>query len=326
MKILITGGSGFIGTNLVDYLLERNVEVSNIDIAKPYKQSHEKYWVNCDILDKEGLMNAFDAFKPDAVVHLAARTDTDPKHNMEYYSANTTGTENLLAAIKNCPSVKSTVITSTQFVHQYQGEPKHDEDFAPHTIYGESKIITEKLTRQANLQGSWTIIRPTNIWGPWHLRYPYEFWKVLAKGLYIHPGKKPVRRAYGYVGNVVAQIYKIIEAPADKIHQKVFYVGENPINLIDWVNGFSVGQTGKKVRIVPRFIVRSVALVGDIFYALNIKFPITSSRYKSMTVDNDSIPMQNTFDTLGQPPYSLEDGVAETTAWMKEAHPHLITK
>jgi nucleoside-diphosphate-sugar epimerase len=215
------------------------------------------------------------------------------------------------------------VFTSTQFVHQYHGFPKDDQDYAPHTVYGESKVLMEKMIREANLNVVWTIIRPTNIWGPWHLRYPFEFWRVLSKGLYVHPGRQPVTRSYGYVGNVVSQIISIIESVAEKVRGKVFYVGDPAIDLYDWVNGFSVLQTGKNVRVVPRLIVRTLAIVGDIFAIANVGFPITSSRYKSMTTSNIA-PMERTLEAFGTPPYSLDQGIQETVEWMKTVHPELV--
>jgi len=44
MKLLITGGSGFIGTNYVDYALTKGCEVLNIDIKSPSKKEHDPYW------------------------------------------------------------------------------------------------------------------------------------------------------------------------------------------------------------------------------------------------------------------------------------------
>jgi nucleoside-diphosphate-sugar epimerase len=322
MKYLVTGGSGFIGTNLIEELLMQGHEIVNVDIASPRNEEHASHWEEMDILDLDGLLSIFRKFRPDLVVHLAARTDTDGTH-LDEYLANTKGTENVLAAVKAVDSIQRTIITSTQFVNQYSGVPKDDFDFAPHTVYGESKVINERMTRQADLKCAWTIIRPTNIWGPWHSRYPHEFWRVLGKGLYFHPSDKSVVRAYGYVKNVVHQIIKIFEADSELVSMQVFYVGDNPIELIDWVNGFSVGQTGKEVRVIPAALVRNMALFGDVLAMLKIRFPITSSRYKSMTTSN-GVPMDKTTKALGFSPYTLEQGIQETVEWLKVYYPDLV--
>lgn len=316
-RVLITGGSGFIGAYLVDELLQqKKYDLINIDKNVPPEEQHKPYWKNIDLLNAEELIKTVKDFQPWAVIHLAARTDTLPETVMDDYKSNTEGTANILAAIKACECVERVIITSTQFVNQYHGFPKHDEDFAPHTVYGESKVISEKMVRGAALASCWTIIRPTNIWGPRHPRYPTEFWYVLKKGRYIHPGKEPVIRSYGYVGNVVQQIIQLLEKSPELINKQVFYVGDEPINLYDWANGFSLALNQKKITVFPRFFIKVLAITGDILRKFKIKFPITSSRYRSMTNSNTA-PMEKTFKILGPPKYTLQQGIEETVAWLK---------
>lgn len=322
MRYLVTGGSGFIGSNLIEELLKDGHDVLNVDIAPPNISSQLALWRKQDILDPQGLSAAFTEFQPTHVIHLAARTDTDGTH-LDEYENNTKGTENVLNSILSTRSIERVIITSTQFVNQYHGAPKDDLDFAPHTVYGESKVITEKLTRAAGLPCIWTIIRPTNIWGPWHLRYPHEFWRILGKGLYFHPGGAKVIRSYGYVKNIVWQMMQMCAAPPSKVNARVYYVGDAPIDLLDWVNGFSMRQIGRKVWVVPRFPIRMLALLGDVIKGLGIRFPISSSRFKSMTTSNDA-PMDPTFREFGVPPYSLEQGIEQTVAWLKVNHPNLV--
>src|SRR4030095_8561702 len=101
------------------------------------------------------------------------------------------------------------------------------------------------------------------------------------KGLYVHPGGTKVVRSYGYVKNVAWQMMKICEAEPSRVHGRVYYVGDQPIDLIHWVNGFSLRQTGRQVRVVPASLIRLLALCGDGLARVGIKFPITSSRYRS---------------------------------------------
>jgi len=321
MKILITGGSGFIGTNLIDHL-KNNYSLLNIDIKPPINSDQKEYWRECDILDKSKLFEILRDFQPDFLIHLAARADVEGK-TLDDYKANTIGTQNVLEAVKNTSSMKRVIITSTQFVNQYHGFPKDDEDFAPYTVYGQSKVITEKITREAELDCCWTIIRPTNIWGPWHWRYPNEFWKVIAEGKYLHPSNQKVIRSYGYVGNVCWQIQKILEIDESLVCGKVYYVGDEPIDILKWVNEFSKQQIGKNVKEVDKRLLRIIAVFGDLLKIMGIKFPLTSSRLKSMTTSNVA-PMNKTFQVLGKSPYSLEEGVKETIKWLKRYYPNLV--
>lgn len=324
-KICVTGGSGFIGTNLIENLSIKSFKILNIDIRPPKVSFPNSIWIQCDILDKVKLIDLVANFKPNFVIHLAAVTDTNPNLCMNDYLVNTEGTSNLLEAIIQTRSIDKVIITSSQFVHQADHLPSSALEFIPHTIYGKSKVITEQLTRSSNLNCTWTIIRPTNVWGPWHQRYPREFWKVLSEGYYYHPGYKKVVRAYGYVGNVVYQMIKILESQPEIVNQQVFYVGDAPLNLYDWVNGFSLALTGKSVKVVPRSFIQLLAYFGELLQQLNISFPLTLSRYKSMITDNN-VPMENTFEKLGIGPFSLTDGIELTLYWIKKYCPDLVQK
>lgn len=314
MRILVTGGSGFIGTNLIDILLDRDVRLINLDINPPQKATHQPYWQKCDILDFDLLMRSFEKFQPTHIIHLAARTDT-LSNSLDDYEVNTRGTCNVLHCIKATPESQRVIVTSSQFAFGPPGFPKSEEDYNPIGAYGLSKVLSEKATRSAGLNCVWTIIRPTNIWGPWHPRYPKEFWLVLKKGLYLHPAGKSAVRSYGYVKNIVYQMMKILEAQPSLVDKKVYYVGDPPIPLSDWVNGFSLAITGKPPHIIPRWLLRAVATAGTLLNGIGVRFPITLSRYRSMTEDYLS-PIENTIKSFGVPPYSLEEGIKETVNWL----------
>jgi GlcNAc-P-P-Und epimerase len=74
IKAIVTGGSGFIGTNLMERFLEKGWDLQNIDIAEPKNHDHLKYWRRVDLLDRAALVDAFSTYKPDVVLHMGART------------------------------------------------------------------------------------------------------------------------------------------------------------------------------------------------------------------------------------------------------------
>ncbi|MFC1468042.1 NAD-dependent epimerase/dehydratase family protein [Verrucomicrobiota bacterium] len=316
MRLLVTGGSGFIGTNFVEYFSNLNCELLNLDIQPPLNPAHERFWKKADIMNSEELEAVFAEFVPTHVVHMAARAECDENTTVEEgYAVNTVGTENVLNAIKKTPSIERAIIVSTQYVCGPGHLPENDEDYFPHTVYGQSKVITEQLTRKAGLDCVWTFVRPTNIWGPWHFRYRQEAWRVIKKGFYLHPAGEPVVRSYGYVGNIVWQIEQVLNAPADRVNRQVFYVGDKPVDIYKWVDAFSMALRNKHARKVPRFILRVIGLTGDILGLVGMKFPLTSSRVTSMTQDYRT-PMDKTFEVLGEPPFTLEQGVIETVEWL----------
>jgi nucleoside-diphosphate-sugar epimerase len=319
-RILVTGGSGFIGTAVVARLLAAGYTVCNFDLKPPYLPEHAPYWRAGDLLDRDTLQAAFDDAAPSAVVHLAARTDTLSR-KLDDYRVNTEGSANVVDACHARPAIRRLVFTSSQFVFGPYGLPGDDEDFRPHTAYGESKAIAERYLRTSHPGLCWTIVRPTNIWGPWHPRYPREFWRVLRRGLYLHPRGPEVIRSYGYVGTVADQINTILDLPEALVNQRVLYLGDSPMRLVDWANGFSLALTGRRVREVPFSILRLIALAGDALQTVTGRAaPLTTSRLRSMT-ESYPTPMEPTFLLLGTPKRTLEEGIAETVRWLVETQP-----
>lgn len=318
MRILVTGGSGFIGTNFVERNRGKDQELVNVDLRAPLNPSHLSHWKECDIMEARQLSAIFDDFQPTHVLHMAARTDCEENTTVEEgYAVNTTGTENVLGAIKQTPSIERAIIVSTQYVAGPSRLPLHDQDYFPHTVYGQSKVIAEQLTRQADLQCVWTLVRPTNIWGPWHLRYRREAWRVIDRGMYMHPGGKQVTRTYGYVGNVVWQLEQILKAPRGVVDKQVLYLGDRPDDIYKWVNEFSLALRGKPARRVPRAALAPIGWVGDGLAKIGKQFPLTSSRFNNMISDYPANTAK-TFDMLGEPPYSLKEGVEETVIWLNQ--------
>ena len=314
MRLLITGGSGFIGTNLVEWALREGAAVLNLDWNPPLKTDQRPHWREWNIMDAGATAAHLREFAPTHVVHLAARTDTDVQDDIDAYSQNHEGTRILLAAVKAQPSIERLIVTSTQFVCEAGYQPKDEVDFKPFTLYGETKRLCEVATREADLRCVWSIIRPTTIWGPWSLRYRDVLFKVMRKGLYFHPSRKKVVRSYGYVGNVVWQIGRILRAPRETVDRRVFYVGDPPMDLRLWVGAVSQGLVGRPVRYIPSWAVKGAALTGDLLKVLHLPFPITSGRYRSMTSDYVT-PMDATIDALGKAPYSVDQGVKAMVEW-----------
>ena len=75
-KVLISGGSGFIGTNLIEFLDRKNiVQLLSIDKKEPKINRHRSFWKQVDLCDKDTLKKTILDFQPNYVIHLAARTD-----------------------------------------------------------------------------------------------------------------------------------------------------------------------------------------------------------------------------------------------------------
>ena len=318
MRVIITGGSGFIGTNLVSFYIERGVEVCNIDIAPPRNKEHSRFWKQVDIMDLERLREEIHKFAPTHIFHLAARTGLNNK-DTNVYAANFRGVENLILAYNGLPNLQRVIFTSSMLVCKPGYLPKGDEDYCPNTLYGESKAMGEKVVRQKAKESScsWVIVRPIGIWGPW-FDTPYkEFFLTIAKGLYVHIGKRGAALTLGFVGNTVHQLHRLATAPSEKVHGKVFYLGDLPsLNLRDWANLIQQTVGARKIPTVPVWALKIVAKAGDLAKFLGWKNPLlTSFRLKNMRTD-----MIYVIDPLvaEELPYTLEEGVQITVDWLRE--------
>ena len=317
MKILITGGSGFIGTNLVDYYIKKGWNVKNLDIKVPQNSQAKDYWQQCDITDYEKLSEIILQYVPDYIVHLAARTDLDGK-SVDDYQANTIGVDNVLKASHQLKGLKKILITSSMLVCHTGYIPKNQYDYAPSTFYGESKVITEQLTWKHQPACDWAILRPTSMWGPW-FGVPYrKFFDVVKAGMYFHIDHRSCTKTYGYIENALYQIDRILSNPTQDEANKVFYLGDSPAIFIEeWANQIAA-ELGRKIPRVPFWLIRLAAWGGDILGMFGLHFPMTSFRLKNMTTDN-IIPLDNTIAIAPHPPVDRITGIKRTLAWMKES-------
>jgi len=320
MKILITGGSGFIGTNLVEYYLSKREDMLNLDISSPKNATHKPYWRKVDILDVEALRLEIVNFSPSHIINLAAQTGTtDRGRKLEDYATNFRGLRNLIDIARDTPSVERLISTSSMIVCKAGYQPQSDADYCPDTLYGQSKVLGERLLREAKgLPYSWVIVRPTGIWGPW-FGVPYRnLFEMISKGLYVHPGHSDVTQSLGFVGNTVCQLDRLTRASPDKVHGKTFYLADYPpTNMRRLVDLIQKAFRTRKTREVPLWALKVVAKAGDIMKRLGWDLPpLSSSRLENMLTsfvfDLDPIMTHDL-------PHGLEEAVRVTVDWMRES-------
>ena len=320
---MVTGGSGFIGTHFIERLCGGDVEILNVDGKAPNIDAHRAFWQCCDIKHHEDLLEIFSRFAPTHVLHLAAKANLNGR-TIADFPDNTAGTQSVVDCVRATPSVKRYMHTSTQYVVRPGVFPESDEYLLPYTPYGESKAESESILRGAELDCEWVVVRPTNIWGPWHTAFPFELWRYLGKRYYVHPGFRPIRKYYGYVGNVVSQMHQLLfDVPAESVDRRVFYVTDAPMDNADWMNAFSVAFSGSKIRRIPRSLWQTMAIVGDAVKAVGGRFPVDSDRYFRLTVE-EALPYERTFALTGTPEISFDEGVGVCIDWVRNTHPSII--
>jgi UDP-glucose 4-epimerase len=179
MKALVTGGAGFIGSNLVDALLARGDEVTVVDDLSTGKRENLEHALangarleEVDIRETESLSDVVGRTKPDVIFHMAAQIDVrksvaDPAADARI---NVEGTANVLSAAQ-AHGVRRVVNTSTGGAIYGEGRQipaPEDHPVAPEAPYGLSKFCAEQyceiFTRMHGL--STVSLRYGNVYGP----------------------------------------------------------------------------------------------------------------------------------------------------------------
>lgn len=241
MKILVTGGAGFIGTNLIERLLKDGHDVTSIDnYSTGSKLNHIK---GCNYLEYDiTKIHSYDWINPDVIFHLAAIARIQPSFSepLNYFNVNISGTANILewASKNNVPVVFAG--SSSKWSGRFKNPYTFSKDVGEDMIELYQKIYGLKAT----------IARFYNVYGPYHLKEGgYE--TVIAKWEKAVEDGTPItiygdgtkRRDFTHVYDIIDALVTIVEKNA-------------------WGNDFELG----------RGINFSLKEVADMFKYDNIEF------------------------------------------------------
>ncbi len=252
--VLVTGGAGFLGINLIRYLLQRGYRAVSVDVADfdyPERDDPRVRLVTADIRDREALAAAMAGV--DLVVHCAAAL---PLYKPEdIYTTDVVGTRNVLetaaaAGVKRVVHISSTAVYGVPDHHPLY-EDDRQEGVGP---YGEAKVLAEQEALKLREQGLCVpIIRPKSFVGPERLgvfAMLYE-WAYEGHGF---PMLGSGRNLYQFldVEDLCQAIYLCLTAPED-VANDTYNVGAAEYRGLrdDFQAVLDYAGHGKRIRCLP---------------------------------------------------------------------------
>ena len=229
-KVLVTGGAGFIGSNLVDRLIEKGykvVVIDNLSTGRKENLNPKAKFYKIDICSPK-IRDIFYKERPKIVFHYAAQINVrksieDP---IEDANINILGTLNILENCKNF-KVKKFIFPSSVGVY---GEPQHLPISEAHPLqpiapYPVAKLTVEKYLNYYQTQGfNFTVLRYSNVYGPRQLSSGEAGVIAIFIRCFLN-GKRPIifgngkqTRDFLYVEDAVSAAVKSIKAPSGTIY------------------------------------------------------------------------------------------------------------
>ena len=308
MKILVTGGSGFIGTRLME-LLTKNEGVELVNFDKVKSDIFTEFTTLGDVRDLDALTEATKGV--DVIYNLAAEHADNVTPLSLYEDVNVGGAENIVKAAKT-NNVKHIVFTSSVAIYGLnRGTPDEKLEPQPFNEYGRTKLAAEMIFDQwhAETEGSTLVtVRPAVVFGESNRGNVYNLINQIVSGRFIMIGDGQNCKSMGYVGNVAEFLnQQQKKQPGYYVYNYADKPDLSSQEIVDIVRE-EMGLQSSSLKIPF-----SVGLLGG--YALDIvskitgkKFPVSAVRVQKFCADttiNSSAAMSSGFT----PPYSLEDGL-----------------
>lgn len=319
---IVTGANGFVGSHLVDYLLEKGEEVHCI-----IRKTSNTQWLDDKpvILHRCGLTRTEDLRpimqKADYIYHIAGVISS--KTSEGFYQGNVETTRNLLEAAIGAPNLKRITVTSSLAAvgSTDVGNPLVESaPYKPLNNYGKSKKQQEELLHTYTDRLPITIIRPPAVYGPRDSAL-FVFFNTVNSGLFSTAGFSKKTLSLVHSRDLVHGIWLAANKEVGK--GATYFISSQQAEY-EWphiarLSKKAVGRKVVSIR-VPHAVIYGVGAVSQFLGKFKKKPPIlTIEKAQEIAQPSWSCSPQKAVEELGyEEAYSLETGIPETITWYKE--------
>ncbi len=297
-RVLVTGGSGFVGANLVSTLLDQGCQVRSFDRAPSPLPAHPGLEVmRGDICDRDVADDAVDGidtvFHTAALIELMGGASVTEEYRQRSFAVNVEGTKNLVHAAQ-AAGVSRFVYTASNSVVMGGKPIAGGDETLPYTdrfadLYTETKVIAERFVLSQNgIDGLLTCsIRPSGIWGRGdQTMFRKVFQSVLAGHVKVLIGRKSARLDNSYVHNLIHGFILAAQnlAPGGTAPGQAYFINDaEPINMFEFARPV-VAACGQRL---PRLRVSGAAVRAAMlgWQRLHFRFGIAAPPLEPLAIE-----------------------------------------
>lgn len=307
MNILITGGSGFIGTRLIDELLKKHSNIKIFDKVQSTK--YPELSIIGDVRDEQALISACKGI--DIIYNLAAEHADDVSPKSLYADVNIGGAKNVVIAAK-ANSVNKIIFTSSVAIYGLnRGTPDESMEAQPFNEYGRTKNEAEKIFLEwatENEAYSLIILRPAVVFGEKNRGNVYNLINQIVSGKFLMVGNGKNYKSMGYVGNIAAFLALQVDAKAGSYTYNFADKADLSSKEIVTIVKDSMNIT-RTIPTVPFFVGLMGGYTFDILAKVTgKKFPVSSVRIRKFCADT-TVNTDKLLESGFKAPYTLEQGI-----------------
>lgn len=317
--ILITGGTGFIGSHLVDALVSKEEDIRLLVRKTSNIEKFKNLGVDIfygDITDKNTLKGI--AKDVDIVYHLAGKVGEWGASDSEFIKINIEGTKNILnTSLEN--NVNHFIFCSTPGVLGLTGyrEAKEDLPYNPRGIYEKTKCEAEKLVMRFHeeMKLPITIIRPDFVYGPGDMRR-LKFYKLIKNNFFFMIGDGESFLHPSYISDIIYG-FELVRNNRKAIGEVYNIAGPRPIMVREYLETIARVQnvTIPRFKVPKVFAVNAASFLEKISPVTNKEPLISQSKIDFLTINHGS-DISKIKNQLGYfPKIEFEDGIKRTIDW-----------